>query len=230
MLWRILRGLLGRSHIRSASLLLERRLLHPGLRLLAAVAWRWRHTVHGILVRRRVPTVHRRLLMGRRGTTIAAVRSVLALIAWWTAHEGGRIAVVVHRGRRRHATILVVLAVLLWASRSSWISTTCSIVVWLLRASLIELSLSRSRRLALLSAFSWLTLLSCVAESDLARHQEASRLRIDALLGGLLATELDEAEAFRVLCHGVHDDLGVVAAREFFLEKGKQHLIVNIWI
>ena len=45
-----------------------------------------------------------------------------------------------------------------------------------------------------------------------------------------MTAELNEAEAFRVLRDGVHDDLGVVATRVILLESGQQDLIVDIGV
>ena len=42
-----------------------------------------------------------------------------------------------------------------------------------------------------------------------------------------MAAKFDEAEAFRVLCYRVVDDLRVVATWEVLLERGEENLVVD---
>ena len=154
----------------------------------------WRHPVHSILMRWRVSTIHRRLLMNRGTSEATGWVWHAGLSIVWYSHWAcwDRVSIVVERGRRRHSSAHYLTASILTtiiAALRSWLNSTLGIV-GLLRLT----KLSCWGRLV--AIFSRLTLLSGVAKSYLARQYESPLHCVDTLLCRFSASEFYEAKAF----------------------------------
>ena len=188
-----------------------------------------------------MPPVHRWLLMGWRWPPEAP------WLTWWhrivRRHPSShalpwyRVAVLVESGRgwrypRSHTlstgSVTVLTAAVVRGCRLRVLSVV-RIANRRLSGTTVEVVLGGLllTTSALVSILPGLTLLGCVSELDLAGQDPRSLHRVNALLGGLMASEFDEAEALRVLGYRVVDDLGVVATWEVFLERGEENLIVD---
>ena len=101
----------------------------------------------------------------------------------------------------------------MWSARCP---SARSVIVLLLLLLLIESTLRLGG-----AVLTRLALLGRIAQSNRPRQDVGTLHELNTLLSGLLAAKFDEAEAFRVLGDGVHDDLGVVAARVVLFESGQ---------
>lgn len=131
-------------------------------------------------------------------------------------------------GRHRHIATVAHVSRLRPCSLST--ATWTLLLLAVVGARWLNATIVTEMLLLQLISFAWLTLLSSVAEPDLALQDVSALHLLNALLGGLLAAKLDEAEAFRVLGDGVHDDLGLEAARVVLLESGEEHLVVHVGV
>ena len=79
--------------------------------------------------------------------------------------------------------------------------------IWRWRRGLLE---ALRRRLTFVSSIAWSTTLGGIVQLDWSCEDILSLEVSDCLLRLLLDSKSEEAEALRVLCHGVHDDLRLI--------------------